>query len=703
MEIQIVHSIPGRLRLRYNRRKLTQQQAVLAQTLIAVQDGISDIQLNPKTGSFLVLYDVNSIAKKEVLALFYALSDKYLADEELLESVADVPVSGSIFNVVVGTAFAVFMRSLLPLPIRNVMLYRRILPRIGTAVSSVRAGHFFSTDLLDAVALSTAVLSGNTDTARSISTLLQLGEDMEEITRRQSYDNLAKTLLISNEPAHLLVGKEEKNIAPSALKKGDSVIVRMGEQIPADGAVTGGAGLVNQASITGEPLPVEKSTGKTVFAGTVVQEGELVISVHSAGDDTKVKNIIAMIDDSQNLKANAQKRSEAFAEKVVPFNFLLTAATYFFTRDITKTIATLMIDYSCGMKLTSPIAVLAAMKEAAEAGISVKGGIYFEEVARADTVIFDKTGTLTYASPVLRDVYALGTMPKDEVLRLAACLEEHFPHPLGRAVVKGAEEKGLVHPEEHTKVEYIVAHGIASSLNGKKVCIGSAHFVFEDEGVPLTAEVQAIQKEALNTGCSLLYLAVDGALEGILAIDDPVRPDAKQVIADLKAAGIKQCIMITGDTEGAAKKIAAECGIDRCYFQALPEDKVRYVSAEREKGHRVIMIGDGINDAPALSAAHAGIAVDGCSSIAGDTADIVLSEAGLESLVLLRRLSTRLFQKINRNNHVILGGNSALLAGGMLGYAAPKTAAVLHNGLTVGVSMHAARPLLPQQKRNRKR
>lgn len=695
MKITVIHALPGRMRVRYLRYALSRRQAVLVQTLIAAQSGVIEVQLTIKTGSLLIFYDTAVITQQEILNLFAVLSDTYLNDTELLDTVADVPVSESLFDIFLKTAAGVLLRSLLPVPIRNVLLGSAIIPLIGHAAASIIHGKIFSTDLLDAAALSTAVISGNMETARSIATLLNMGEAIEESTKRQSYDNLAKVLLISKAPAHLLHGNEEQDIDISALKKGDTVIVRMGEQIPADGIVIGGEALVDQASITGESLPVEKKMDSAVFAGTIVQEGELIIAVHSVGTGTKVHKIISLIENSQNLKAAAQKRSEQFAERIVPFNFLLTALTYFFTRDIPKTISTLMIDYSCAMKLAAPIAVLSAMKEAAENGISVKGGVYLEEVACADTVMFDKTGTLTYASPVFAEAYPVGSMSKEELLLAAACLEEHFPHPLGRAVVKAAEERGLLHPERHTKVEYIVAHGIASSLDGKRICIGSAHFLFEDEHIPLTAEVQNVQAMLRDSGSSLLYLAVNGQAEGIIAIDDPVRTDAPQAVALLKADGVQKCIMITGDTAGAAQKIAAACGIDECHAQALPEDKVRYVEQERNAGRRVIMIGDGINDAPALSAAHVGIAVDGCSSIAGDTADIVLSADGLASLVMTRTLSRKLFRKIERNNAVIVGGNSLLLAAGMAGLISPALAALLHNSLTVAISIESMRKLLP--------
>ncbi|MBR0494784.1 MAG: heavy metal translocating P-type ATPase, partial [Treponema sp.] len=492
---------------------------------------------------------------------------------------------------------------------------------------------------------------------------------------------------------HILVDGQEKTIPCEALKKDDLVIVREGSMIPCDGTVEKGEGMVNQACITGESLPVEKKTGSGVFAGTILSEGELIIRTRSTGRDTKVQNIIQMIDNSQNLKANVQRRSENLAEKIVPLNFALAGLTWLFTRNLTKTMSTLMVDYSCAMKLAAPIAVLSAMKEAASCGISVKGGKYLEEAAEATTIIFDKTGTLTYANPKVEKIYAMKNFGEDFVLQTAACLEEHFPHPLGRAVVSYAEEKGLFHPENHTKVEYIVAHGIASTLDGKKVRIGSAHFIFDDEKIPFDEKVREIQSESAKTGQSLLYLSYDGELAGVLAIGDPVRPEAREVIQNLKKTGIRRCVMITGDTEGAAKKIAESAGLDGWYSQALPEDKVSLIEQEKKNG-KVIMLGDGINDAPALSAADVGIAIEGSSSIASDTADIVLSEGGLNNVATTRVLSQGLIQKINANNAFIIGVNSALLLLGVFGLISPQLAAILHNSVTVGISVKAMENIL---------
>lgn len=698
MEVKIHHYIPGRLRLHYDLKKYSSKQAILATTLIAVQEGVLDVDVNVHIGSFLIIYDEKILSKKQVLNLFSALTKKYLEDKSLLNSVREIPEEESIFGTIFQTLALHYLKKwFLPLPIRNFLLYIKIIPRVLNAIYSSLTGTFFNTDLLDASALVVSVATGDTSTASNINMLLGMGEDIEEITKRKSYNNLARQLLTLNDSIQKIEGNEEKTVPITSLKKGDLVIFRAGSQIGVDGIVKQGNGMVNQASITGESLPVEKKEGSSVFAGTMLEEGELIVSVISTGNDTKVNNIIQMIDNSQNLKAVAQKRSEEFAQKIVPFNFLLTAITWLTTRNLTKTVSTLMVDYSCAMKLSAPISVLSAMQEAAKLGISVKGGKYLENVAKADTVIFDKTGTLTYATPTVSKIYTFGDYSEKQVLTWAACLEEHYPHPLGRAVVEEASLRKLNHPEHHTKVEYIVAHGIASTVDGKKTCIGSAHFIFEDEKVPFTDEIKKIQEQELSLGNSLLYLSYDEKLIGIIGIGDPIRKNAKESISMLKKLGVKQTIMITGDTEGAAKKIAKLAGIDKYHAQALPEDKVYFVNEEKSKGHKVIMIGDGINDAPALSAADVGISVDGASAIAGDTADINLSNDGLSSLVTVRNLGQKLLNKMWANDKFIISVNSFLLAGGIIGFIPPTMAAILHNSCTIGISLASMRPLLSEQ------
>ena len=697
MKVYVHHALPGRLRLVYDKKDVSPQQALLAMALVAVQSGITDIDINHIRGSYLIYYDPAVISDQAILHLFEALTEKYLQDPQLLETVAAIPQQESIVGTIIEHLIYHYVKKwFLPAPMRVLLAIKNMLPRVGSALHNIASGHVFSTDLLDATALTVSLATGDTATASTIAMLLNLGDTLEEITKRKSYDNLAQSLLANDEQVQLVIGNEEKTVSSATLKKDDLVIVRAGSPIPVDGTVESGNGMVNQASITGESLPVEKQAAHSVFAGTILVEGELLIRVRTVGKDTKVHNIITLVDQSQALKANAQKRSEQFAEKIVPFNFLLAACTWLITRNTTKTIATLLVDYSCAMKLAAPIAVLSAMKEAAALHISIKGGSYLEQAALAHTIIFDKTGTLTYAQPHVEAVHTFGPHTERDVLTLAACLEEHFPHPLGRAIVQAAAEKGYVHPEKHTKVEYIVAHGIMSSLGEQKLRIGSAHFIFDDEGIPKNAAVDAIQREAMSAGYSLLYFAIDAELAAVFAIGDPIRADAKTAIAQLKKTGIEKCIMITGDAEGAAKKIATEAGIDFWYAQALPEDKVKYVKVEHEAGRRVIMIGDGINDAPALAAAEVGISIDGAAAIAGDVADINLSRNGLTDLVLVRKLGQGLLKKMRMNDMFIIGFNSFLLIGGMAGLISPALAAILHNGSTLGISLVAMRPILKQ-------
>lgn len=700
MNIKIHHFIPGRIRIHYNLSEVSNKQALLAQTLIAVQAGIQDIFLNSNLGSFLIIYDTNILSQNEIINLFKALSDKYLCDNELLKNVQDIPEQQSIVGVMIETLFFHYVKKLLPSPLRMFFLIKEILPRIFTAFTCVAKGKLFSVELLDATALTVSCCTGKKNTASSISMLLKMGEEIEEITKRKSYENLTSTLLaINNEVQLVELDKnnniiEEKTVNLHSIKKGDLIIVRENSIIPVDGVVEKGLALVNEASITGESIPKEKALGTMVFAGTLLQEGEIYVKVISALQNTKVQNIISLIENSQNLKATSQKKSEQFAQKIVPFNFLVTFLTFLFTRNISKTISTLLVDYSCALKLAAPIAVLSAMKEAANYGISVKGGIYLEEASKADVIVFDKTGTLTNAKPTVQKIFASKGFTQNEVLTLAACLEEHFPHPLGKAVVKEAEKHNLIHPENHAKVEYIVAHGIASFYKGKKIAIGSSHFIFEDEKTPLTAEAIELKQKAEMLASSLLFLAYDNTLAGIIALGDSVKTEANEIIKSLYKSGIKKCIIISGDSECSVKKTANICGIKNYFAEALPEDKVKIISKEKNEGHKVIMVGDGINDAPSLSCADVGIAIDGCSSIASSTSDVEFSKEGLKNLLVLRKIGKELQNRIEMNNAMILGINSFLLFGGIFGFISPSLAAVLHNSSTIAICMHSMKPFL---------
>ena len=698
MNFTVKHSLPGRIRIRYDKTKITRQQAALAQSLLSVQEGMTDVSVNYTTGSFLVFYDIEKLTEKHIKAYFSALSEKYLNNQEMLESVGEPQEQESLlFNLAVMTVMH-YVKQLLPLPIRIIMRVYSLAPRILKGVGLVASGKPFKSEVLDAAAISMALLNKDVKTAANINFLLSIGDIIEDFTKKKSYSDLADRLLSQNDQVQKVEGKTERTVPLSAVRKGDIIAVRTGNIIPADGTVIRGEGLVNQASITGEPLAVEKRKGTSVFAGTIVQEGELFVEVRAIGSQTKVQNILTMIDKSQQLKVSSQVRSERLADSLVKYNFLLSLGVLLFTRNMSKVMATLMVDYSCAMKLVSPIAVLSAMKEAAENGIIVKGGKFLEDASIADTVVFDKTGTLTAAAPEVSRIIAFGGRTEDEVLATAACLEEHFAHPVAAAIVKAADSRGILHPENHAKVEYIVAHGIATTLNGKKLVIGSRHFVFDDEKVNEPEELKKIQKDALKNGESLLYLAEEKELIGIFAVNDPVRKNAPEIIQKLHQSGIKNCVMITGDDEGAARNAAKITKIDHYISRALPEDKFNYIEEQKKLGHKVIMIGDGINDAPALAAADTGIAMGDCADITGETADIILSSKdGLDGLYKTRQLGTGLMRKIDINNSGIVAVNTTFMLLGLFGFISPSLAAILHNASTVAFSVNAMRPVLGVQ------
>lgn len=695
MDFTVKHALPGRIRIGYDKTKLSRRQAALAYSLLSVQDGMTDVRVNYTTASFLIYYDTEKLTEKHIQAYFMALSGKYLNNQEMLDSVDEPAEQGSLlFDLACMTVWH-YAKQLLPAPIRLLLQVYSLAPRILKGLGTAASGGLFKSDVLDTAAISMALITGDKKTASNINFLLNMGDTIEAFTKKKSYSDLADRLLSQNDQVQLVEGDSERTVPVKALKKGDIIAVRTGSVIPVDGTVLRGEGLVNQASITGEPLAVEKRTGSSVFAGTIVQEGELFVEVRATGSQTKVQNILTMIDNSQQLKVSSQIRSERLADSLVKYNFLLSLLTFLLTRDIRKVMATLMVDYSCAMKLASPIAVLSAMKEAAENGIVVKGGKFLEDASRADTVVFDKTGTLTAAEPQLARIISFDGRSEEEVLSVAACLEEHFAHPIATAVVKAAEARGILHPERHAKVEYIVAHGIATTLEGKKLVIGSRHFVFDDEKVRKPKGLEKIQKEALGNGESLLYLAEEKEIIGIFAVNDPVREDVPHIIRKLHQSGIQNCVMITGDDEGAAQNAAKTAGIDHYISRALPEDKFRYIEEQKQQGHTVIMIGDGINDAPALAAADTGIAMGDCADITGETADIILSSKdGLEGLYKTRVLGRRLMEKIEGNNRGIVTVNTTFMLLGLFGIISPSLAAVLHNASTVAFSVSAMKPVL---------
>ena len=696
MEVKVIHKLPGRIRLQYRKNTLTSKQIILVKVLLSTQEGITSININPVTCSILVYY--NGISEKQVLALFYSLNDEYLNDEDMLASINEQTSEKSIATSIIFMALKHFGKMILPLYVRKFITIINTLPRIKQGLNILLFQKKLISETLDAAAISLSIANGDYKTAGSINLLLNMGETLEDYAKRKSYDNLAESLLNLQGQVRIIKDNEEYSIPAHSVKKGDNIIVRSAQNINADGVIISGEAMVNQASITGEPLPVKKEVDDIVYAGTFIEEGEIIIRVTAAGNDTKVSKIVNLINDANNQKSKAQEKAEKLADKLVPYNFLLAGTTFLATRDIAKTSSTLMVDYSCAMKLAAPIASLSAMKEAANKGIVIKGSKYLEETATADTIIFDKTGTLTYASPKVVEIIGFNNYSEYEVLKTAACLEEHFPHPLSRAVVQKAQDEGIDHKEEHAKVEYIVAHGIVSTLHNEKVAIGSYHFIFDDEKTKISKEEVKIIEKAAAKCSSILYLAIGDKLMGIILIDDPVIENAAQIVDDLRKSGIEQVVMITGDGEKAASKAAAVIKADDYISQALPEDKTNYVKKLRKKGHKVLMTGDGINDSPALAAANAGIAMKGSSDIAGETADIILNDKGIESLLDTRILGQNLLKRISFNNKVIIAGNSILILLGLLGKIRPATAALIHNTLTVGISINSMKPLSKDDK-----
>ncbi|HRK91885.1 MAG TPA: heavy metal translocating P-type ATPase, partial [Ruminococcus bicirculans (ex Wegman et al. 2014)] len=548
--------------------------------------------------------------------------------------------------------------------------------------------------------ISACLIQKNYNTAGTVMFLLSVSGLLEDYTRARTRAALTDSLAIKADQVWL-AGKDADTLIPmSQLQVDDCIRVRTGSVIPVDGQITEGEAYINEASMTGEPLAVMKSAGASVFAGTVVEEGSVVIKVRKLSSDTKISKIIELIDNSENLKAGVQSKAERLADSIVPYSFLAFGLTLLFTRNVTKAVSVLMVDYSCAIKLSTPIAVISAIKEAADDDVTVKGGKYLEEYALADSIVFDKTGTLTNAEPVLEKVIALGDYSEAETLKIAACLEEHFPHSVARAIVKGAADRDIDHAEEHAEVQYIVAHGISTTLHGKRAIIGSRHFVCEDEGIEITDEQQA-EIDEKSGACSVVYLAVGDKLTGALCISDPPRPEAEEAVKQLKETGITNIVMLTGDSAKAAEITAQKLGISDFRAQVLPDDKHRYVQQLKEQGHRVIMVGDGINDAPALAAANVSVAMSDASDIAKETADITVRGADLTQLAAIRQLSEKLMHRINSNYRFILLFNSVLLLSGAFGLLQPSASALLHNASTMAICAKSMTPLEDKKRRKK--
>jgi len=583
---------------------------------------------------------------------------------------------------------------LLPLPIRIALTIGRSVKYIGIGLKCLLQRKI-EVPVLDATAITVSLVTKDFSTASSIMFLLGIGELLEEWTHKKSVDDLARSMSLNVSKVWLRTPENQEILVESSkIEKGDKVVVHMGNVIPFDGEVLDGDAMVNQASLTGESVPVQRTVGNTVFAGTVVEEGEITIRVKEVEGNNRFDQIVTMIEESEKLKSELEGKAEHYADKLVPWTLGATGLTYLLTRNVTKAMSILMVDFCCALKLAMPISVLSAIREASLYNVTVKGGKFLEAVAEADTIVFDKTGTLTKAHPTVVDVVNFNDeYSSDDMLRVAACLEEHFPHSMAKAVVDAASKKGLSHEEMHTKVEYIVAHGIATSINGKRTVIGSYHFVFEDEKC-VVPEGKKPLFESLPLYYSHLYLAIEGKLSAVICIEDPLRDEAAAVVTSLKKAGISKVVMMTGDSERTASVIAKKVGVDEYYAEVLPEDKAAFVEREKAKGRKVIMIGDGINDSPALSAANVGIAISDGAEIAREIADITVGSDDLYQIVTLKYISNALMKRIKSNYRKIVGFNSGLIALGVAGVLPPTTTALLHNGSTILISVNSMKNLL---------
>ena len=693
MKFKVLHNMRGRMRIHVMTNEMTDLQADKLEYDLAAQDMILTAKVYERTGDVVITYT----GERQILLSYlqtYYYSRKVEEDETLARSgrAMNRKYWDKLVNRVVlrmGSKFFV------PAPIRTGLVLVKSLSYIKKALSCV-GRRKIEVPLLDGIAITTSIVRGDYGTAGSVMFLLDLGEIMEEWTHKKSVDDLAKKMSLNVSKVWLNVDGKEVLTDVSKIETGDCVTVHMGNVIPLDGVIKEGEGMVNQASLTGEAIPVAKKPGGYVYAGTVLEEGELLIEVKENSGTTKYEKIVAMIEETEKLKSTVESRAEHLADRLVPYTLAGTGLVYLLTRNVTKALSVLMVDFSCALKLSMPISVLSAMREAQSHGITVKGGKFLEAMAEADTIVFDKTGTITKAQPVVSDVISFCDEEPDELLKIAACLEEHFPHSMAKAVVRAAMDKGLVHEENHSKVEYIVAHGISSRIQDKKVIIGSYHFVFEDEQCVIPQGKEELF-ESLSGECSHLYLAIDGVLVAVIAITDPIREEAPQVVSMLRKCGLSKIVMMTGDSERTAEVVAAKVGVDEYYSEVLPEDKASYVEKEHQAGRKVIMIGDGVNDSLALSAADVGIAICDGAEMAREIADITIAGDNLEELVTLKRLSNALVKRIHGNYRQIVGFNTGLILCGIGGVMQPATSALLHNTSTLAISVKSMKDLLSEK------
>ena len=673
--------------------QMTLHRADVLEAYLNGQDNIQKATVYERTGDVVLTYRGS---RKDAAALLAA----YRFDNEELEVLVTSHDSRKINQeyqekMVSLVAGRVFRKVFLPAPIAAAYTVWRSIAFVWKGVRCL-LHRKLEVEVLDALSITASLLRGDYSTAGSVMFLLTVGSLLEEWTRKKSLDDLARSMALNVDKVWVRTQQGEVLVPLTRVHAEDEVVVRSGNMIPLDGRVLEGEAMVNQAALTGESMPVRKTTGATVYAGTVVEEGECVLVAKAEGGANRYDKIVAMIEESEKLKSGTENRALQLADRLVPWCLAGTVATYAFTRNVTRAISILMVDFSCALKLSMPLAVLSAMRECGEYHITVKGGKYLEALAKADTIVFDKTGTLTRATPQVVQVVPFSGCGEQEVLQLAACLEEHFPHSMANAVVRAAKERGISHEEMHSEVEYIVAHGIASRVGGKRVVIGSAHFIFEDEGCTIPAGEQA-KFDGLDPQYSHLYLAASGVLAGVICIADPLRPEAAQVLRQLQKLGITQTVMMTGDSDRTARAIAAQVGVDRCFAEVLPEDKAAFVRDAKAEGHTVVMIGDGINDSPALSAADIGIAIHSGAAIAREIADVTIRADSLEELVTLKAIANALQKRVGSNYRFVLSFNSALILLGALGILPPATSAMLHNLSTLGISLRSMTDLLEQK------
>ena len=695
MKFIVKHEINGRLRIHVVQKRMTYTEADTLSWFLSNQKNVTDVKVYERTADAVICY-VGT--REEVLNLLKEFSYE---NTKLPEHVA--AGSGRELNavyqekLVMKTVLHYGSKLFLPMPVRAVITSVKSVKYIWHGIRCLMHGKI-EVPVLDATAISVSVFRRDYATAGSVMFLLGIGEIIEEWTHKKSVGDLARSMSLNVNKVWLKRNEQEILVKSSDIEPGDHVVIRMGNVIPFDGEVVVGEGMINQASLTGESLPVRRSKGQSVFAGTVLEEGEIEVLVKAVSGSSRFEKIVTMIDDSVKLKSSVEGKAEHLADRLVPYTLLGTGAVWLLTRNITKTLSVLMVDFSCALKLAMPITVLSAIREAGENNITVKGGKFLEAVADADTIVFDKTGTLTKATPPVKEIVAFSEYSENDLLRIAACLEEHFPHSMAKAVVDAAKERHLSHEEMHSKVEYVVAHGISSSIDDKKVLIGSSHFIFEDEGCTIPSEYQD-RYDSLKPEYSHLYLAIEKQLVAVICIEDPLREEATEMVRDLKKAGIRKVVMMTGDSERTAAAIAKRVGVDEYYAEVLPEDKANFVEKEKSEGRKVIMIGDGINDSPALSAADAGIAISDGAEIAREIADITITADDLREVVTLKLLANAMMKRIHMNYRNIVGINSGLILLGVTGIVQPTVSALLHNASTLMISLGSMKNLLDENKR----